>query len=196
MVELLETTFAAVYENSVAGADPLAENRTLLQTLAIYVNNEDIAKLIGADAASDLPTARFIEVRLFRRQDLAQHVASVAAITASLGPELAALLSTTKETYDARYRSGFSFSDLTANSVGVALASRAMQDRDSAIEMQKRLSELKTESDFMPEVGNNRDGLPESTFNAIYADSSSTEYIQRMNEIREAIEAKPIFQGL
>ena len=187
MVELLETTFAAVYENSVAGADPLAENRTLLQTLAIYVNNEDIAKLIGADAASDLPTARFIEVRLFRRQDLAQHVASVAAITASLGPELAALLSITKETYDARYRSGFSFSDLTANSVGVALASRAMQDRDSAIEMQKRLSELKAESDFMPEVGNNRDGLPESTFNAIYADSSSTEYIQRMNEIREAI---------
>jgi len=196
MVELLETTFAAVYENSVAGADPLAENRTLLQTLAIYVNNEDIAKLIGADAASDLPKARFIEVRLFRRQDLAQHVASVAAITASLGPELAALLSTTKETYDARYRSGFSFSDLTANSVGVALASRAMQDRDSAIEMQKRLSELKAESDFMPEVGNNRDGLPESTFNAIYADSSSAEYVQRMNEIREAIEAKPIFQDL
>ena len=196
MTKLLETTFAAVYENSVAGADPLAENRTLLQTLAIYVNNEDIAKLIGADAASDLPTARFIEVRLFRRQDLAQHVASVAAITASLGPELAALLSTTKETYDARYRSGFSFSDLTANSVGVALASRAMQDRDSAIEMQKRLSELKAESDFMPEVGNNRDGLPESTFNAIYADSSSAEYVQRMNEIREAIEAKPIFQDL
>jgi len=196
MTKLLETTFAAAYENSIAGADPLAENRTLLQTLAIYVNNEDIAKLIGADAASDLPLARFIEVRLFRRQDLAQHVASVAAITASLGPELAALLSTAKETYDARYRSGFSFSDLTANSVGVALASRAMQDRDSAIEMQKRLSELKAESDFMPEVGNNRDGLPESTFNAIYADSSSAEYNQRMNEIREAIEAKPIFQDL
>ena len=196
MTKLLETTFAAAYENSIAGADPLAENRTLLQTLAIYVNNEDIAKLIGADAASDLPLARFIEVRLFRRQDLAQHVASVAAITASLGPELAALLSTAKETYDARYRSGFSFSDLTANSVGVALASRAMQDRDSAIEMQKRLSELKAESDFMPEVGNNRDGLPESTFTAIYADSSSAEYIQRMNEIREAIEAKPIFQDL
>ena len=196
MTELLETTFAAAYENSIAGADPLAENRTLLQTLAIYVNNEDIAKLIGADAASDLPKARFIEVRLLKRQDLAQHVVSVAAITASLGPELAALLSTTKETYDARYRSGFSFSDLTANSVGVALASRAMQDRNSAIEMQKRLSELRAESDFMPEVGNNRDGLSESTFNAIYADSSSTEYIQKMNEIRDAIEAKPIFKGL
>ena len=196
MTELLEITFAAAYENSRAGADPLAENRTLLQTLAIYVNNEDIGKLIGADAASNLPAVRFIEVRLFRRQDLAQHVASFAAITASLGPELAALLSTTKEIYDARYRSGFSFSDLTANSVGVALASRAMQDRNSAIEMQKRLSELRTESDFMPEVGNNRDGLSESTFNAIYSDKSSKEYTQKMNEIREAIDAIPIFQDL
>ena len=196
MTELLEITFAAAHENSMAGADPLAENRTLLQTLAIYVNNEDIGKLIGADAASNLPAVRFIEVRLFRRQDLAQHVASVAAITASLGPELAALLSTTKEIYDARYRSGFSFSDLTANSVGVALASRAMQDRNSAIEMQKRLSELRTESDFMPEVGNNRDGLSESTFNAIYSDKSSKEYAQKMNEIREAIDAIPLFQDL
>ena len=196
MIDLLEGTFAAAYESSLAGADPLAENRTLLQTLAIYVNNENIAKLIGSDAASDLPVARFIEVRLLRRQDLAQHFASVAAITASLGPELAALLSTTKETYDARYRSGFSFSDLTANSVGVTLASLAMQDRNSAIEMQKRLSELRTESDFMPEIGNNRDGLSESTFSAIYADSSSAEYIQKVNEIRDAIEAKPIFQGL
>jgi len=196
MIDLLKGTFAAAYESSLAGADPLAENRTLLQTLAIYVNNENIAKLIGSDAASDLPVARFIEVRLLRRQDLAQHFASVAAITASLGPELAALLSTTKETYDARYRSGFSFSDLTANSVGVTLASLAMQDRNSAIEMQKRLSELRTESDFMPEIGNNRDGLSESTFSAIYADSSSAEYIQKVNEIRDAIEAKPIFQGL
>ena len=196
MTELLEPTFAAAYENSIAGSDPLAENRTLLQTLAIYINNDDIVKLIGADAASDLPKARFIEVRLLRRQDLAQHVASVAAITASLGQELAALLSTTKETYDARYSSGFSFSDLTANSVGVALASRAMQDRISAIEMQKRLSELRTESDFMPEIGDNRDGLSESTFTAIYADSSSTEYIQKVDEIKNAIEAKPIFKGL
>ena len=76
MTELLKTTFGAAYKNSIAGTDPLEENRTLLQTLAIYVNNENIGKLIGAEAVSKLPSARFIEVRLFRRQDLAQHVAS------------------------------------------------------------------------------------------------------------------------
>ena len=195
MSELLAPTFEAAYENSLAGADPLAENRTLFQTLALYVNNEDISKLIGNELAANFPRARFIEVRLLRRQDLAQHVASIAAITASLGPELAILLSTTKETYDARYRSGFSFSDLTANSVGVTLASLAMQNKTSAIEMQRRLSELEAESDFMPEVGINRDGISESAFNSIYADSSSSEYLERLNEIRETIEAKPIFQG-
>ena len=194
MSELLAPTFEAAYENSLAGADPLAENRTLFQTLALYVNNEDISKLIGNELAANFPRARFIEVRLLRRQDLAQHVASIAAITASLGPELAMLLSTAKETYDARYRTGFSFSDLTANTVGVTLASLAMKNKSSAIEMQRRLSELEAESDFMPEVGNNRDGISESTFNSIYADSSSSEYLEKLNEIREAIEEKPIFR--
>ena len=192
---LLSATFEAAYDNSMSGANPLAENRTLFQTLAVYVNNEDISKLLGKEAAAELPQARFIEVRLLRRQDLAQHVASIAAITASLGPELAVLLSTTKETYDARYRSGFSFSDLTANSVGVTLATLAMESETSAIEMQRRLSELESESDFMPEVGNNRDGISESAFNSMYADSGSTEYLEKLNEIREAIEAKPIFQN-
>ena len=194
MSELLAPTFEAAYENSLAGADPLAENRTLFQTLALYVNNEDISKLIGNELAANFPRARFIEVRLLRRQDLAQHVASIAAITASLGPELAILLSTTKETYDARYRTGFSFSDLTANTVGVTLASLAMKNKSSALEMQRRLSELEAESDFMPEVGNSRDGISESTFNSIYADSSSSEYLEKLNEIREAIEEKPIFR--
>ena len=194
MSELLAPSFEAAYENSLAGADPLAENRTLFQTLALYVNNEDISKLIGNELAANFPRARFIEVRLLRRQDLAQHVASIAAITASLGPELAMLLSTAKETYDARYRTGFSFSDLTANTVGVTLANLAMKNKSSAIEMQRRLSELEAESDFMPEVGNNRDGISESTFNSIYADSSSSEYLEKLNEIREAIEEKPIFR--
>ena len=192
---LLSATFEAAYNNSMSGANPLAENRTLFQTLAVYVNNEDISKLLGKEAAAELPQARFIEVRLLRRQDLAQHVASIAAITASLGPELAVLLSTTKETYDARYRSGFSFSDITANSVGVTLATLAMESETSAIEMQRRLSALESESDFMPEVGNNRDGISESAFNSMYADSGSTEYLEKLNEIREAIEAKPIFQN-
>ena len=188
--------FTAANEKSKSGSDPIAENRTLFQTLAIYVNHEDISQLLGETLAKEMQPAKYIEVRLQRRQDLAQHLVSIAAITASTGADFAQLLSTTKEAYDARYRSGFSFSDLTANTVGVYLASYSTQDPATAIEMQKRLSTLQTESDYMPEVGDNRDGISESDFAAIYSDRNSPEYQRRLADIQALIKTRALFQGL
>ena len=188
--------FATAAENAAAGSDPIAENRTLFQTLAIYVNQESISQLLGEEQASQISPAKFIEVRLQRRQDLAQHLISIAAITASAGADLAELVSTTKEAYDARYRSGFSFSDLTANSVGVAMARLATSSKESALLMQQRMKEIESENDYMPEVGSNRDGLSESDFNAIYEDRSSPEYQQRLAEIKQLIGDRPLFSGL
>jgi hypothetical protein len=188
--------FAAAQEKSLAGSDPIAENRTAFQTLAIYLNEESIAQLIGEEAAAQIDRAPFIEARLHRRQDLAQHLVSIAAITASAGADLAQMLSTTKEAYDARYRSGFSFSDLTANGVGVAMARLSTTDPETARIMQQRLANLQSESDYMPEVGNNRDGLSESDFNAMYTDRNSPEYTQRLAEIQTLIDSRPLFSGL
>ncbi len=188
--------FTAANEKSKSGSDPIAENRTLFQTLAIYVNHEDISQLLGETLAKEMQPAKYIEVRLQRRQDLAQHLVSIAAITASTGADFAQLLSTTKEAYDARYRSGFSFSDLTANTVGVYLASYSTQDPATAIEMQKRLATLQTESDYMPEVGDNRDGISESDFAAIYSDRNSQEYQRRLADIQALIETRALFQDL
>ena len=193
---LLVPLFTEAQERSDNGNDPIDENRSLLQALAIYVSNEDLSQLVGETMAAEVPRAKFIEVRLQRRQDLAQHVSSIAAISALAGAELAKFLSTTKEAYDARYRSGFSFSDLTANTVGVTLSNYLTANSASAIEMQRRLSKILTESDYMPEVGNNRDGISETDFNAIYIDRNSTEYNQRLEEIQSLIDARPLFQGL
>ena len=193
---LLVPLFTEAQERSDNGNDPIDENRSLLQALAIYLSNEDLSQLVGETMAAEVPRAKFIEVRLQRRQDLAQHVSSIAAISALAGAELAKFLSTTKEAYDARYRSGFSFSDLTANTVGVTLANYLTANSASAIEMQRRLSKILTESDYMPEVGNNRDGISETDFNAIYIDRNSTEYNQRLEEIQSLIDARPLFQGL
>lgn len=192
----LTPLFAAAREKSLAGSDPIAENRTAFQTLAIYLNEESIAQLIGAEAAAVIEPAPFIEARLQRRQDLAQHLVSIAAITASAGADLAQMLSTTKEAYDARYRSGFSFSDLTANSVGVTMAKLSTTNAATAKIMQDRLASLQNESDYMPEVGSNRDGLSETDFNAIYTDRSSPEYAQRLAEIQRLIDSRPLFAGL
>ena len=188
--------FTAANEKSKSGSAPIAENRTLFQTLAIYVNHEDISQLLGETLAKEMQPAKYIEVRLQRRQDLAQHLVSIAAITASTGADFAQLLSTTKEAYDARYRSGFSFSDLTANTVGVYLASYSTQEPATAFEMQKRLATLQTESDYMPEVGDNRDGISESDFAAIYSDRNSPEYQRRLADIQALIKTRALFQGL
>ncbi|MEQ8314360.1 MAG: hypothetical protein RL839_15855 [Gammaproteobacteria bacterium] len=183
-------------EQSAISGNPIAENRTALQALALYVNNEDIEQLVGSDLAAEIEAPPFIEVRLQRRQDLAQHLVSIAAISASAGAGVGELLSTTKEAYDARYRSGFSFSDLTANSVGVTLATYATRDENSALLIQQRLRAIENESDYMPQVGNNRDGLSEADFATLYRDRNSAEYEQRLVDIQALIDSRPIFNGL
>lgn len=192
----LAPLFTLAQEKTQAGSDPIAENRTAFQTLAIYLNQEPIAQLIGNEAAAEIEPAPFIEARLQRRQDLAQHLVSIAAITASAGADLAQMLSTTKEAYDARYRSGFSFSDLTANSVGVTMARLSTSSPETARAMQERLANIQSESDYMPEVGSNRDGLSESDFNALYRDRSSPEYQERLAQIQAVIESQALFSGL
>ncbi len=196
LARLLAPLFGEAQRKSLRGSDPIAENQALLQTLAIYVNGEDIEQLVGAEAALDAPAAKFVEVRLLRRRDLARHLTSIAAMTVALGPDLALMLATAKESYDARHRSGFSFSDLTANNAGVALARLATRDRESALEIQRRMSVLRSDSEYMPEVGSNRDGISADDFNALYRDTGSVEYRQRLAEIQHLIESSRIFAGL
>ena len=190
---LLIPLFSAVREESAVSTNPVAENRAAFQALSIYLNGEDIASTTGIKNAEELANPRPVEVRLQQREDLAQHVASIAAISSSAGAELAQLLSTTKEAYDARYRTGFSFSDLTANSVGVALAEFATKSDASALEFQRRVIALSDDAEYMPVVGNNRDGMTEAAFSVQYRDRSSTEFAQRLREIQTMIAERPFF---
>ena len=190
---LLIPLFTAVKEESAMFGSPAAENRAAFQALSIYLNKEDITSTTGFQSVQGMPNARRVEVRLQQREDLAQHVASIAAISSSAGSELAQLLSTIKEAYDARYRTGFSFSDLTANSVGVALAEFATRNDASALEFQRRVITLSDDSEYMPAVGNNRDGITEEAFSDRYRDRSSVEFAQRLSEIQTMIAERPFF---
>jgi len=190
---LLIPLFSAVRAESAVSRNPVAENRAAFQALSIFLNREDIASTTGIKSAQELAKPRPVEVRLQQREDLAQHVASIAAISSSAGTELAQLLSTTKEAYDARYRTGFSFSDLTANSVGVALAEFATKSDASALEFQRRVIALSDDSEYMPVVGNNRDGMTEAAFLDQYRDRGSTEFAKRLREIQTMIAERPFF---
>ena len=52
------------------------------------------------------------------------------------------------------------------------------------------------EQDYMPLVGNNRDGIPEEDFANIYNDRASPEYQNRVIEIKGMIHSRPLFENL
>jgi hypothetical protein len=193
---LLGPMFASALTQSQPGDDPVAENRTLLLALAAYVNEEDISGWLREDLANRLTRPKLIEVRVQRRQDLAQHIVASAAIAASAGAGVAQVISNIKENYDARYRTGFSFSDLTANTAGVAMGSLATESRAMALEMQHRLSMLESDADYLPTLDGNRDGLSESDFNALYRQQNSSGYQDRVKEIETLVYQQPLFKGL
>lgn len=192
----LAPLFQEAHANSMASKDFVTENRAAFQALGAFVNKEDIAQLIGRELAQGLSPPNNIEVRVHRRQDLAQHITVIASITSSAGADFASMASTTKEAYDARYRSGFSFSDLAANTVGIQLASIGTLNQDSAEKLQIRLSLVKEESEYMPLFGSNTDGLSEKDFNDLYVDTNSDKYMLRLQEIENLVNAAPVFLDL
>jgi hypothetical protein len=157
------------------------ENTALLYALS--------AHLAGREGLANDP-----EIRLRRRQDLAQHLVNSAAITAVAGAEVAEIISTGKEAFDARYRSGFSFSDLTANRVGIRLAMLATDTQASAREFQRRLLTLEGDAQLNPGVGDSRDGLSQSEFEAQYRSRSSSEYQQRLDAIDSELSQLALFR--
>lgn len=159
-------------------ADPRIENTALLFALSSH-----LAAATGVISSETPRVADFAEIRLRRRQDLAAHVINSAAIAASAGSDVAGIISTGKEAFDARYLSGFSFSDLTANRAGIRLAELAIGSVDSARELQRRLAAIERDDELLPRVGSNRDGLSQREFEAQYHDRSSPEYRQRLAAI-------------
>jgi hypothetical protein len=181
--ELLPALFREALVQSAAGADPAVENRSVLQALSLYIN-ADTAQGSGE---------RHPQVTLQRRSDLAQHFVSSAAMTASVGPDVASLLATSKEAHDARYRSGFSFSDLTANMAGVALGDAATLNAASARRLQQALAHSTAESDYMPVVSRDNAGLSEEDFLEQFQDRNSPAYLERLGTINAQLAALPVF---
>ncbi len=174
-------------DRTQAGANPITENTAALFALSSY-----LAAATGVVEGQKTQQQQ-AEIRLRRRQDLAQHVVNSAAIAAIAGVEIAEIISTGKEAFDARYRSGFSFSDLTANRVGIQLAELAVTSEDSAREFQRRLQDLQSDTELIPLVGGNRDGLSQREFERQYQSRMSDEYRERIEDIDKEVAQLALF---
>lgn len=191
----LPELFARASERS-ADSSAIVENRSLLQALSLYVNNLSVYELlddIPDDSVYSPPTLR---VMLFRRHDLALHFVSAAAITASAGAGIAEVLANSKEVYDARYTTGFSFSDMTANVAGLTLGELATQNEAVAQTLQLRLRDAGDESDYMPEPDTEGDGLSEEAFIERYQDRNSARYRARIVAIEARVSALPLYADM
>lgn len=190
---LLFPLFEIASQRTSLGADPVVENRSLLQALSLYVNESDLSQLVDPPGAAALITPRRLNVTIQRRPDLAQHFTSSAAMSATVGAGVAGILSNSKEVHDARYRSGFSFSDLTANSAGVAFGYAATNSPAEGQALQQRLSTASEEADYMPPVSRDNAGLTQDDFSAQFTDRNSDAYAARLADIDEQIAALPIY---
>jgi hypothetical protein len=189
----LPDLFARAGERSADGSSAVAENRNLLQALSLYVNDLNVRELMDGipdDSVFSPPTLR---VTLYQRQDLGRHFVSAAAIAASAGVGIAEVLANSKEVYDARYTSGFSFSDMTANVAGLTLGEAATENEARARALQLWLRDARTESEYMPEPDTVGDGMSEDAFIEHYSDRTSPRYRARRRGIKARVGALPLY---
>jgi hypothetical protein len=180
--------------SGLPGADAVSENRTLLQALSFFVNDLPITQLLGKRDGEILPDNPSMIVMLYQRHDLSRHFVSAAAIAASAGVGIAEVLSNSKEVHDARYGTGFSFSDMTANVAGVTLGETSTADQSTALYIQQKLGSSTSESDYMPTPRADSDGIDEESFVARFGDRTSAAYLDRLQEIEQSIRALPLYR--
>lgn len=173
----------------------VAENRSLLQALSLYVNNLSIRELLDGIPDDSVYSPPVLRVTLYQRQDLGRHFVSAAAISASAGAGIAEVLANSKEVYDARYTTGFSFSDMTANVAGLALGEAATQSEAQARQLQLRLRDATAETEYMPLPDSEGDGMSEEAFIELYRDRNSPRYQARLNSIEARVGALPLYSA-
>lgn len=188
----LPDLFARASERS-AVSSAIAENRSLLQALSLYVNDLSVSQLLDGIPDDSVFTPPALRVMLYQRQDLGRHFVSAAAIAASAGAGIAEVLANSKEVYDARYTTGFSFSDMTANVAGLALGETATQSEEQARKLQLRLRDISSESGYMPVPDTEDDGMTEEAFIERYRDRNSPRYLARLRNIEAKVDALPLY---
>lgn len=159
LVKLFRPLFSMAKQRSDSGEDPIADNRAIVLLLALYVNKQPVREFVDSDDAALYPQARQVSVTLFEREDLGQHFLTSAAIATSADSGVAEALGVFKELDDSKGGSGFSFADLATDRAGVQFAELVARISYDAKQAQRRLSQVESETEFMPLVDNLPEGI-------------------------------------
>ena len=191
LAALMPPLFQTALERG-AGGDMAAENRAAIVVLAFYANGTGLAGIVPAAAQWPQPARR--TVTLAGRDDFPKHFLISAAIAAEAGSPLADAIGLYKEIDDSRGGSGFSFNDIGADRAGTRFGEIANQSPERARKLAQAIAAGVKESDFMPDVADLPEFMPEAEFKRRYGGVGGAGYNKMMARIEARVASRPLLR--
>ena len=193
LAELLKPLFTLAYQRSNLES-AIEENKLAIITINNYVNRKETKKFLSLPLAT-LNIDKRYPTFLYKRIDLAQHFIGSAAITASMNDQVSKAVGEEKELSDAQGGSGFSFVDLAADKAGTRFGEMATSSPENARKLQKKMSEIKDYTDFMPDPSDLPEHMDNTEFKQRFESVDSAVYQELSKQIDERIVATPIYSN-
>ncbi|MFH2058115.1 MAG: hypothetical protein ABIJ59_04355 [Pseudomonadota bacterium] len=194
LAHVIAPMFQRALEQLKISNDPVQENRALLQTLALYSNGTSLAHFISQDLQKTINSPIKSFLVLNGKKDLPKHFLVSAGLSVSAGSSLANFIGLAKEVEDSDGGTGFSFADLAAGKAGVKLGQLAVASKQTAQRLQLKMSSIKKEADFMPDIDQLSEGLMTLAFKKKYTDLDSKAYSLVNDEIDRRISQCSVYQ--
>lgn len=191
LAALMPPLFQTVLERGTGG-DVATESRAAIVVLAFYANGTGLAAIAPAAAQWPRPARR--TVTLAGRDDFPKHFLISAAIAAEAGSPLADAVGLHKEIADSRGGSGFSFNDIGADRAGTRFGEIASQSPERARKLAQALASGVKESDFMPDVSDLPEFMPEAEFKRRYGGIGGPGYKKMMATIEARVASRPLLR--
>ena len=192
LATLLPPLFGLALERGARG-DQLRENRAAIVVLALYSTGQPLERIVPAAAGWRKPASR--TVTLAGRDDLPKHFLVSAALAAEAGSPLADAIGVQKELEDSRGGSGFSFNDIGANRAGARFGQSASQSLPRAQELARSVAAGVVESDFMPDVSDLPEFMPEAEFKRRFGGLDGPTYEKMIAKIDRRIDATRLLRN-
>jgi hypothetical protein len=189
LAEVIPPLFRTALDRAAEG-DIRAENRAAILVLALYSNGTSLSKI--APDAAQWPQAARRTMTLAGRDDFPKHFLISAAIAAEAGTPLADAIGLHKEIEDSRGGSGFSFNDIGADRAGTRFGELASESPERARALAQAVAAGVKESDFMPDVADLPEFMPEAEFKRRYGGIGSPEYERMMAKIEARVASRPL----
>lgn len=192
--------FSAAKKRSAISGEQAAENKAALTALALYFGTETFELLIG-DVSSYTSKQALQRRRLQRsvtlrgRVDIQKHFIYSVALQLFGTSNASDAIGELKEFLDSnKGGSGFSFADLMADRAGTRLAMISTRSNHSALLVQERLANIKSESAIIPTIAKLPEGVTQQAFKKHYKNIQSKNYIAMLNHIDEQLLQIPLYK--